>query len=666
MVSEATVTAAEIARIAGVGPAAVSNWRRRYAEFPTPVGGTAGSPQFLLSEVVNWLEGRGRSVRITLADEVWRAMEAVRDPARPGAILASAGFRLLGEEPSRRQAGAEDGAPPLPAALSADIEDLGSELGAAGAFEQLLHRWTEAHTRQVEVTPSPVAALMCALVGSTDGEAPVSVLDPACGTGGLLLQAAKSGTTALLGQDLDRDLAEITAVRLRLHGHDVSVKPGDSLLEDAHATSRVQGIVCNLPSGQRDWGRAELGYDTRWTHGLPPKGEPELAWLQHALAHLDDGGRAVLLMPAGVAARPSGRRIRAELLRRGTLRAVVALPSGSSRTPGAHLWIVERTRAAVPPEDVLFIDVDLFVGPDAEQPGVTTDWDNVRAAVASVWHRFRAGEELDADFAASVPVTVLLGDDADVTPALHVRRESGGPVDLTRLEEDRAGWLRLLNGLPNALPAVRETPMPPTGPSAGDASPRVSLDDLIRSGALRTWRGTTAQDTADGTTVRVPLLTLDDGLSRAGPSGHTYAAESERLREGDVLVFAAAPESARPADSREHGAVAGQGVTVLRPERASLDPWFLAGTLTLTGGPGTGRFGAPAVTTGRRSRLDTGRLFLPVRSREEQHRIGQAFRDIARFEESLAAVVDQGRSVARQLAEALAAGLVDPIDDRRS
>ncbi|MYR04449.1 MULTISPECIES: N-6 DNA methylase [unclassified Streptomyces] len=663
MVNEPTVTAAEIARIAGVGPAAVSNWRRRYAEFPTPVGGTAGSPRFLLSEVVNWLEERGRSVRITPADEAWRAMEAVRDPGRPGAVLVSAGFRLLGEEPCRRQAGAEDGALPLPSALGAHIDGLRRELGAAEAFEQLLRRWTEAHARQIAVTPPPVAALMCALAGSTDGEAPVSVLDPACGTGGLLLQAAESGTTALLGQDLDRDLAEIAAVRLRLHGYDVSVKPGDSLLGDAHAISRVQGVVCDLPSGQRDWGRAELGYDTRWTHGLPPKGEPELAWLQHALAHLDDGGRAVLLIPAGVAARPSGRRIRAELLRRGTLRAVVALPSRASRAPGTHLWIVERSRAGAPPEDVLFVDADMFVGPDAERPGTRTDWEKVQTAVTSVWRRFRAGADLDADFASRVPITVLLRDDVDVTPALHVRTESGGAIDMTRWEEERSGWLRLLNELPSTLPVVRETPMPPTGPGEGGTSPRVSLDELIRSGALSTWRGSTPQHTIDGTTVRAPLLALDDGLSRSGPSGYTYVAESERLREGDVLVFAAAPESARPADPWEYGAAVGPGVTVLRSERTVLDPWFLAGTMT--GGAGPGPFDASAVTAGRRSRLDTGRLFLPVRSPEEQQRIGQGFRDIARFEESLAAVVDQGRSIARQLAEALAAGLVDPIDDRR-
>ncbi|MGW2598901.1 HsdM family class I SAM-dependent methyltransferase [Streptomyces klenkii] len=552
--------------------------------------------------------------------------------------------------------------PVLPSTLGADIDGLGESLGTAEAFEALRSRWGDAHARQVEATPAPVAELMCVLVGLTDGAAPSSVLDPACGTGGLLLQAAQGGMPALFGQDVDPDLAEITSVRLRLHGYDdVSVASGDSLAEDAHATVRVQGVVCNPPSGQHDWGQTGLGYDTRWIYGLPPKGEPELAWLQHALAHLDDGGRAVLLMSAGVAVRPSGRRIRAELVRRGSLRAVVALPSGSARIPGAHLWLAEPG-GAMPPGDVLFVDADLLVGPDPEQSGTATDWNAVHAAVASVWNRFQAGEAADTDIAISVSVTALLSDDVDVTPARHVRTDSCDTVDLERLEVDRAGWLRSLNGLSDALPDVRRATAP-GDPATGGMQPLVSLDDLIRSGALRIWRGSLTRDRADCTTAQVPLLGLDDGLSRSVPSGRVHAAEAERIREGDVLVFAAAPETARPADPREYGAAAGQGVTVLRPQRASLDPWFLAGAMT--GGPGLGRSGASAGATGRRSRLDTGRLFLPVRPPEEQCRIGRLFRDIARFEESLTAAVDQGRRVARQLSDALASGLVDPDDDRQ-
>lgn len=60
MASSTELTAADIARIAGVGRAAVSNWRRRHADFPRPVGGPATSPVFALDEVERWLAAGGR------------------------------------------------------------------------------------------------------------------------------------------------------------------------------------------------------------------------------------------------------------------------------------------------------------------------------------------------------------------------------------------------------------------------------------------------------------------------------------------------------------------------------------------------------------------------------------------------------------------------------
>jgi hypothetical protein len=46
MSGDGLVTASEIARLAEVGRAAVSNWRRRFDDFPEPSGGTAASPMF--------------------------------------------------------------------------------------------------------------------------------------------------------------------------------------------------------------------------------------------------------------------------------------------------------------------------------------------------------------------------------------------------------------------------------------------------------------------------------------------------------------------------------------------------------------------------------------------------------------------------------------------
>ncbi|MFB8043131.1 hypothetical protein ACFC8F_17795 [Streptomyces hydrogenans] len=55
MPGEDLVLLAEAARIAGVGRAAVVNWRRRHAGFPDPVRGTAAHPEFDRRAIVAWL-----------------------------------------------------------------------------------------------------------------------------------------------------------------------------------------------------------------------------------------------------------------------------------------------------------------------------------------------------------------------------------------------------------------------------------------------------------------------------------------------------------------------------------------------------------------------------------------------------------------------------------
>ncbi|MEV6924532.1 N-6 DNA methylase [Dactylosporangium sp. NPDC051485] len=68
MTDNVEVTAADVARIAGVGRAAVSNWRRRHADFPAPIGGTPYSPTFALADVEAWLIDNGRAANVKTLD----------------------------------------------------------------------------------------------------------------------------------------------------------------------------------------------------------------------------------------------------------------------------------------------------------------------------------------------------------------------------------------------------------------------------------------------------------------------------------------------------------------------------------------------------------------------------------------------------------------------
>ncbi len=95
--SPVVVSLAEIARIAGVGRAAVSNWRRRHENFPVPVGGTDTSPQFSLSEVELWLQQENKlKATANPLDRLWPEFEGLGDRDTSGLLVAQVGLRLGG------------------------------------------------------------------------------------------------------------------------------------------------------------------------------------------------------------------------------------------------------------------------------------------------------------------------------------------------------------------------------------------------------------------------------------------------------------------------------------------------------------------------------------------------------------------------------------------
>src|SRR5215470_6594604 len=88
------LSAADIARIAGVRPSAVSNWRRRHDDFPRPVSGTDTSPRFDLMAVEAWLHAQGKMPEIPADERLWQAFESARGVMPTGDALVAAGLLL--------------------------------------------------------------------------------------------------------------------------------------------------------------------------------------------------------------------------------------------------------------------------------------------------------------------------------------------------------------------------------------------------------------------------------------------------------------------------------------------------------------------------------------------------------------------------------------------
>lgn len=695
----AQVTAAEISRIAGVTRATVSNWRRRHDGFPAPSGGTESSPLYDLVDVRAWLGARGHAATADPAEELRTTLRlrhpgssllplvlaaAQRTPEERTALagLSDPSLVARAEGASAAVAGLVPGAEAVRFAAE-DIDVLRALLRCIqddGTGEAALAVLAERELEDSAVggtyrTPAPLAELMARLIPGRCER----VLDPACGSGSLLAAAARrdarAGAGALYGQDSVPVQAQRSAVSLLLAAPDadVTVRVGDSLRSDAFADLTVDAVLCNPPYGDRDWGHDELAYDSRWAYGVPPRAESELAWIQHALAHLIPGGHAVLLLPPATASRASGRRVRMDLVRSGAVRAVIALPPGAA-TPlhvGLQIWILQRPEPAGPErKSVLFVDTAETAGARdrTKAPSTETatgsrgtrsalDWPSLTEAALRQWAAFTDAPDAFTDepgTARAVPVVDLLDDLVDLTPARHVRasRTDIAPADLARETEDVRR--RLIAGAASLGKTARSTDWQAAGPAPREWRTATAAD-LARGGALTLLRtAPESRETAgDASTATLPVLTGPDiarGTAPSGAAGSLRTDSAPVVATGDVLVRAIAGGTgamARVADEADAGALLGPQIHLFRPDPARLDAWFLAGFL------GSAENIAAASTGSTILHVSPGRLRVPLLPLEEQRRYGEAFRRV----HTLRAEAARATELADETAHLLAGGL---------
>jgi hypothetical protein len=689
------VTAADVARLADVTRATVSNWRRRHADFPEPSGGTDASPAFDLEQVEAWLARRGRLPERSPEQRLWRRIREVANGAdatyvllrcarcllwlhRTGDPSAVSGIwqpglseRQIAEVVSERVARATADVPDpygfaagldeAELALLPELADLVTRQGARPVFESLLaHHLGSTGVRSI-ATPEPVADLMLSLADV----AGTTVFDPACGSGELLVAAQSAGAERVTGQERSNDFGMLAAIRLAISGggDPVEVRIGDSLRSGDFGDLQAGTVVCHPPFGDREWGHEELVYDARWEYGLPPKSEPELAWVQHALAHLTSGGRAIFLLPPATSARSSGRRIRAELLRRGALRAVVALPPGaaSPHHVGLHLWLLERpVTGAVPPRSVLFVDTEAEA---SREGGRTIDWPALHHHVVGVWRVFNGAQDGPAlpSGARAVPVIDLLDDVVDVTPARNVAQtssEESPEAVAAALDRTRSRLREILEDLPAMLPGDDWTP----GKGADDEWRTTTVGDLLRSGSLWLHRASPAAPRTDDTETDggLPVLTLADVEAHGPPSGVTADDFPEpgqlQIEAGDVVLPAAVTGSfaGRVVSDADEGAVLGRHLHLLRPDPERIDPWFLVGFLAARPNVKRASYGSSII------RLDPRRLQIPLLPLDDQRRYAEAFRALDAFGVAARQAVRLGQEATFQLRDALTSGSLRP------
>ncbi|MFZ3493977.1 N-6 DNA methylase [Streptomyces sp. 5.8] len=439
------VTGAEIARLAGVTRAAVSNWRRRYDDFPAPVGGAANSHLFALVEVQEWLDRQRKSQEMSPEVELWQALRAVYGDQLVTGLAEVAG--LLAEKP----------VPGLPDDIASLVRGLARTESPVDIVNGLTERFVDSARRagSDQVSAERVVRAVCHFAPELPSDA--TAFDPACGIGVLLLSVTSQVGMRCYGQEVDADGARFAQLRADLLGRSqVRVAAGDSLRADEWPGLKVDLVVCDPPTGVTEWGREELLLDSRWELGTPSKAEGELAWLQHAYAHTEPGGHVLMVMPASAAYRKAGRRIRAELVRRGILRRVVALPPGTATSHAlpVHLWSLQR------PESTGNVDTSRtvrMIDLTGNSPDGSLDP--------------RPGQVAD------VPLIELLDDTVDLTPGSHLHaRDRDYPGEYTALRKELEERVRRLVALLPELDAG-------DGPGSLDGA-TTSVADLARAGLV--------------------------------------------------------------------------------------------------------------------------------------------------------------------------------------
>ncbi|WP_150241123.1 N-6 DNA methylase [Nocardiopsis quinghaiensis] len=688
------VSSADIARIAGVKPTAVSNWRRRHDDFPRPVGGTDRSPRFDLGQVEEWLSTHRQVTSIDPDQRLWQALDSLRASVPADSVLVWVGVLLLHlhrepgdldtDDPVALRGGArqafEDSLRRAGLAALADqrpgtVPDERSEVladaavraarqsGPRAAFEHLLGRLDQRAPSGSHTVPPELADLMARLAGIRSGAedtgaedtgAGDTVADPACGRGELLLAAARGGRRALLGQDRDPVSVWLGALRLAfadaLSG-EADLRVADALRSPAFVAGGADTVLCAPPFGERNWGAEELAEDPRWTHGVPPRLESDLAWVQHCLSQVRPGGSAVVLMPPGAAQRPSGRRVRRSLLRAGVFRAVVSLPPGFAAHYAVplQLWVLHRPDRDEVPAPVLLVDTA------PHEPGQVPAQAHVVDLVDRAWKGYLADPNGFAEqpgTARALEVADLMDEDVDLTPRLHLPLPRTSTGDLELFAERR----RRLEGALRTLRAL--LPEAPRVEPGGDAAGLVTLGELARAGSVTIRRPVprrSAEEAGPRTSARV--VTGEDVVRGAAPS-RTGEVDADPMRnppiqEGDVLVPAVARRpAARVATADDEGAYPGGGLYVVRTNPGAVDPWFLAGFVTSSGeSQNTAR-----VSSSMRGqlRVDPARMRLPVLPVEEQRRYGELFRQVSRFREALLEFQEWGGELADQAVDLIA------------
>jgi hypothetical protein len=478
---------ADIARLSGQSRSTVGNWKARHADFPLPVSRTSRGPLYARDDVEDWLRRTGRtiensenpapdtatnlhpsvtrtaatafsvsdaatvllflSLRLVSDFQQWQKISELADTAKIKALRQLATTAVPDVDGLVDWQNVEAHAGQLPRLLLEiaaqdhgrlpkliDAEVVRCALGASGTP---LHQ----PPRNLVLIPAPVRSLMAALLEVTDSD---TLYQAGPGLGQALISAVsgRAFTGAMYLQESTSLTAQLARANLFGHGLTAMIKSGDVLASDAFSQLRADRVIATPPWDPKIPTLVDGAADPRWRWGDPGTNEAYLAWVQHSLFHLADGGRAVVLLPqSALLERGRSASIRGRIFKAGHIEGVISLPAGAipgTSMRGALLVLVETPNDYTRDFPTM---LDMSISPDGSpQPdGIPTP--ELAAHTADIYLEAAGGMPAEAFNYGTAGLETLAANDFVLDPGRYV--EVGGPVSSIEQMMTNFGSMRL-------------------------------------------------------------------------------------------------------------------------------------------------------------------------------------------------------------------------------
>jgi len=217
-------------------------------------------------------------------------------------------------------------------------------------------------------TPAEVSRRLAKIVGVEHASGnDITLYDPACGSGSLLIRAAEAAPVdvAIYGQEKESTTAGLARMNLVLHNQATAeIKGGYSTFSDPLTKKEDDGILRKF-----DFAVVNPPFsDKNWTHGLkeygrfdgygerPPQKNGDFAWLLHIIKSLKRNGKAAVILPHGVLFRGNAEAtIRQSIIDKGYIKGIIGLPTNLFYGTGIPACIIVIDKENADERDGIFM-----------------------------------------------------------------------------------------------------------------------------------------------------------------------------------------------------------------------------------------------------------------------------------------------------------------------